>query len=177
MQPTKKKPFHLFRGSKTESSLPEDSASEPTPSGASESGPDSGSTLHSANDTEDDRLLKAQEELLLATGQFKENYERFGLKYHLHLTEDEPIRAAIQNTDKFPEIRESARFFGKEISNVIRITQQKQKISDTKWTGIVSNFLSKIYPLTWLCVHLASSISEVPDIKTILIIRGQVLSH
>jgi intracellular sulfur oxidation DsrE/DsrF family protein len=118
-------------------------------------------SCRSTVEMEDIQSSKAREQLKLTVDQFKENYERFAIKYHLSLTDNELVRSAIQNADNVIEIRDSARIFTKEISNVLRITKEKQKTSDAKWTGIVCNFMSKLYPLTRLSLRLTSAIAEV----------------
>jgi hypothetical protein len=113
------------------------------------------------NEMELGLVSSAREELQKAIGRFKENYERFAKKYKLPLTDNDGFRQAIQEADKLTDIRVSARFFGTKISNVLQITQDKKKASDAKWTGVVSNFLSKFYPLARLSLRLVGTLADV----------------
>jgi hypothetical protein len=96
-----------------------------------------------------------------AIAEFKENYEKFASKNALMLVDDNGVQTAIQKADKISNIRDSATFFAKEISNVLQITEKKKKVSDAKWTGVVSNFLRKFYPLARLSLRLTTTIADV----------------
>jgi hypothetical protein len=108
-----------------------------------------------------DLLAKAQEELQKAIDKFKENHEKFAAKNGLILMDDKGIHREIHKADKVSNIQDSARFFGNEISTVLRITQEREKLSGAKWTGVFTKFLSKFYPLARLSLNVAGAVSSV----------------
>jgi hypothetical protein len=111
----------------------------------------------------------------MAIDEFKHNYQTFAKNHNLPLTNDEGLRALISNADKVA-VRESAVFFAAEASNVLRITLDKKEAADSKLIGIVSNFLSKLYPLARFSLRLASHIAEVLPIEfQVLTGRGPLL--
>lgn len=120
-----------------------------------------GSDTDDTNNNRDQGFSKAEQELKNAITEFKDNYERFAAKHSLCLIDEEGIRTAIQSADSVADIRKSAGFFMGEISKVIRLTKEKQKDFDAKWSGTISNFLSKLYPLTRLSLSLTSAICDV----------------
>ena len=106
-------------------------------------------------------LAVVQEELQQALQKLRTNYEKFVVKYKVILPDAEGIHRAIQEADKVSNIRDSARVFSAEFSNVLRITQDKKKASDAKWTNVITNFLSKFYPLARLSLNFASAVASV----------------
>jgi hypothetical protein len=104
---------------------------------------------------------RSQNELRLAIEEFKTHYECFAAKHRLFLATEADVVHAIRTADRQQDIRSAARLFGEEIANVLRITQEKKRLVDTKWTGRLTNFLTKFYPLARLSLSLTSAIAEV----------------
>jgi hypothetical protein len=124
--------------------------------------------LDDPDEGRDQKLIsEAQKEMRKAIAQFQKNYEKFASKTGLMLTADNPVRTATQEADKLSNIRESAHFFAKEIHSVLQFTEGKKKVSDAKWTGIASNFLSKFYPLARLSLRLTSAVADVRSLRFI----------
>ena len=69
--------------------------------------------------------------------------------------------AALRIVEAEQDIRFAAQIFGKEIRKVLEKAVERQNHPNKNWTGIVANFLSKLYPFVKLSLRLTSAISEV----------------
>ena len=103
------------------------------------------------------------EDLNAAVEEFKGTYERFTIKYgrDLAMIEDEDITSALQAANDQINIRDSARSFESQISIAMVAIKGKQKIHDARWTGRLSNFLAKLYPLAQTALQLTSGVADV----------------
>ena len=103
-------------------------------------------------------------ELDAAIGEFVFRYKRFA-KANASLVGEvdvDRLLAAIKSANSEKNIRNSARLFEDRVGDVIKITKEKRRIYDAKWTGKVVNFLAKMYPLTRTSLSLTSAIAAVP---------------
>jgi hypothetical protein len=44
---------------------------------------------------------------------------------------------------------------------MMQVTERKQQISDSKWTGKLSNFLKKVYPVAQISLTVIGSVGQV----------------
>jgi hypothetical protein len=100
-----------------------------------------------------------------AIDQLKENYGKFASEYNLVQIVDLPVLSAIQQSETIPDVREAAQVFETQIAGVIRALVEQRQISDAKWTGIVSNFMAKLYPLARLALDITSIASQVSALR------------
>ena len=107
---------------------------------------------------------RAHRDLEMAVVEFQEHYERFATKNHLFMTNRNDVLFAIQTADREHDVRISARIFGNEIVNVLRVAEETQQLSKAKWTGRLGNFLTKLYPLAMFSLRFTSVIAEVTKI-------------
>jgi len=75
--------------------------------------------------------------------------------------EDSCIDKAIQAADIEENITNAARCFRDRITSVLRVAKAKQRLLDSKWTGVLGNFLGKLYPLIKIFLQLTGTFAEV----------------
>lgn len=104
---------------------------------------------------------KALSELNSAVTKFKNHYGQFAQKNRQFLRVDHDVHQAIEKAGKEQDIKRSAGIFGKEINATLQVTERKRDISNCKWTGKLSNFIIKLYPVARLSLRLTSAIADV----------------
>ena len=70
---------------------------------------------------------------------------------------------ALQTVQVEQDIRFAAQIFGKEIRRVLEKAVEKHDCSNKSWTGVITNFLAKLYPFIRLSLCITGAIAEVPN--------------
>jgi hypothetical protein len=70
-----------------------------------------------------------------------------------------------QTIDAQGNLTDTAQFFTDRISSILEVTTAKQKLFDSKWTGVFAKFLTKLYPLVKTSLQLTGIIAGVNSIK------------
>lgn len=77
------------------------------------------------------------------------------------MTSETDILAALKIVEAEKDVRFAAQIFEKEIRRVLKKAVEKRGRSNENWISLVANFLSKLYPLGKLSLHITSAIIEV----------------
>ena len=110
---------------------------------------------------EGEQESEVQSTLRSVINSFNQNYEQFAVTHSLVLTSDTDMLAALQMVETERDVRFAAQIFRKEIRRVLEKAVEKHDRSNKNWTGLVANFLAKLYPFVKLSLRLTSAIAEV----------------
>jgi hypothetical protein len=99
--------------------------------------------------------------LKTAVAEFKKHYLLFAEENKEFIIIETGVDSAIQKAEAEEDVRKSAHVFGREITNVMRLFEQKESLSKGKWTSRVGDFLTKLYPVARLSLQLTGVIAEV----------------
>jgi len=107
----------------------------------------------------EDPIESATTEFKRVVTEFKQNYERFAEKNKQLVRVD--VQAAIDKAASNHDFRKAAVIFGTEITTTIKVLETNRESSKAKWTGKLSGFLGKLYPVARLSFHLTSVAATV----------------
>ena len=108
-----------------------------------------------------------ESELSKALDELKKNYDKF-VNPASKLVQVDAIELtdAIKTADAEIDLRASAQSFQEKVTTVIGRIDERQEIRNAKWTGILSNFLIKFYPLARFSLQLTSAVAQVSTYLT-----------
>jgi hypothetical protein len=119
---------------------------------------------------EDTSASRALAELNTAISEFRDNYGKFAASNQKFLTVHNDVQSALDKAQSETDIKRSAEIFGDSIFQMMRVTERKQQISDSKWTGKLINFLKKVYPVAQVSLTVIGSVGQVISfVETFLI--------
>ena len=99
--------------------------------------------------------------LKTAVEDFEGNYTLFIARYKGYFRIRKNVQNAIKIAAKEDDLKLSARLFRKEIQEVIRAYDNKERARAKRWPGKLGKVVSKLYPLTRFSLQIASAISDV----------------
>lgn len=109
---------------------------------------------------EEPNIVRARSELMEAVDKFKEHYEEFAKENRRFVRIENDVHVAIGNAAADKNINRLAKLFGAQISTALLIRDRVRESSTSRWTGKLSDFLTKFYPIARFSLRLTSSISE-----------------
>lgn len=113
-----------------------------------------------ASSVEDSELNKALDELKKTYDKFIDPASKVVQVEAIELTD------AIKTADAEISLRDSAQSFQEKVTKVIGRINERQEIRNAKWTGTLSNFLIKFYPLARFSLQLTSAVAQVSTYVT-----------
>jgi hypothetical protein len=109
------------------------------------------------------RLIRSASELAAAVKEFKDNYQRFAMKYcqYHDLLIDNDFNQVFENISAHDDIKSTAESFGQKIRVTLQAVETRNKITTNKWTIRLGMFLKAVLPVANLSVNLAGALGEV----------------
>jgi hypothetical protein len=114
-------------------------------------------------------------ELTEALSNFKLHYGQFVAENNQYILIEDDLQSAFQIASANDDIKKSAKLFNEGVAVTLRAVGNKKKVSVSKWTSKVGNFLEKLYPVARLSFDLTARVAEVIHISNVLTSRVRLL--
>jgi hypothetical protein len=106
-------------------------------------------------------IARARSELKTAVEKFRKHYEEFSKDNERLVRIENDIHTAIESAATDEDINRSAQLFGAQISTTIEVRNKIREQSNSKWTGQLSTFLTRFYPIARFSLRLTGALSGV----------------
>lgn len=104
---------------------------------------------------------RSQSELSKAIADFKLNYQKFASKNNQYILIEDDFQSAFQKAQEVDNIKHATQLFGEAVRVTFRIVERKKKLTESKWTHKVGDFLTKLYPVARLSFDVTAAVAEV----------------